>query len=68
MSLVIAAEFLNTAIEHLVDICSDGQYHISAKYAKDTAAAAVLCASLTAALVGFFVFVPKLKAMLELIR
>jgi diacylglycerol kinase len=64
MSFVIAAEFLNTSIEHLVDISTNGQYHLSAKYAKDTAAAAVLFASATAALVGVVVFGPKLLALL----
>jgi diacylglycerol kinase len=64
MSFVIAAEFLNTAIEHMVDISTDGQYHLSAKYAKDTAAAAVLFAAATAALVGLVVFGPKLFDLL----
>ena len=64
MAFVIAAEFLNTAIEHLVDITTNGQYHLSAKYAKDTAAAAVLFASGTAVLVGLVVFGPKLVALL----
>jgi undecaprenol kinase len=63
MALVIAAEFLNTAIEHLVDITTNGQYHLSAKYAKDTAAAAVLFAAGTAVLVGLVTFGPKLLAM-----
>ena len=64
MSFVIAAEFLNTSIEHLVDISTNGQYHLSAKYAKDTAAAAVLFASGTAALVGLVIFGPRLLAIL----
>ena len=64
MAFVIAAEFMNTSIEHLVDITTNGQYHLSAKYAKDTAAAAVLFASATAALVGLVVFGPKLLPFL----
>ncbi len=64
MAFVISTEFLNTAIEHLVDISTDGQYHLSAKYAKDTAAAAVLLASVTAATVGLIVLGPRLFATL----
>jgi len=65
MGLVLVAEFLNTALEHLVNISAAGEYHRSARYAKDTAAAAVLLASLTAAGVGLLVFVPRLLALLH---
>ncbi|MGH9550485.1 MAG: diacylglycerol kinase family protein, partial [Terriglobales bacterium] len=34
MGLVMTAEFLNTALEHLVDLSTRGQYHRSARYAK----------------------------------
>ncbi len=63
MALVIAAEFLNTALEHLVDISADGQYHEAARAAKDTAAAAVLAVSFAAVVVGCMVFLPKLHAL-----
>jgi diacylglycerol kinase len=64
--LVLVAEFLNTSLEHLVDLSSEGKYYKSARYAKDTAAAAVLCASVVAAVVGGLVFVPRLEAILKL--
>lgn len=64
--LVLVAEFMNTALEHLVDLSSEGQYYQSARYAKDTAAAAVLCASLAAATVGCLVFLPHIKTCLKL--
>lgn len=64
MSIVVSAEFVNTSLEHLVDISSNNQYHESARYAKDTAAAAVLIASVAAAAIGMIVFVPKLLALL----
>lgn len=64
MGLVITAEFMNTALEHLVDISTDGRYHQSARYAKDTAATAVLCAAITAMVVGAVVFGPRLYALL----
>jgi diacylglycerol kinase (ATP) len=63
IGIVLTAEFLNTALEHLVNLAADGQYHESARYAKDTAAAAVLCASVMASVVGFVVFVPRLLAL-----
>jgi len=60
IGLVLAVEFLNTSIEHLVDLASARSYHVSAKAAKDTAAAAVLMASLCALFIGVIVLGPKL--------
>jgi undecaprenol kinase len=60
IGMVLTAEFLNTAVEHLVNLSADGKYHELARSAKDTAAAAVLFASATAAIVGLLVFVPRL--------
>ena len=65
MGLVISTEFMNTAIEHLVDISAEGQYKYAARCAKDTAASAVLTASFVAIIVGLLVFVPKI---IELIK
>ncbi|MBZ0185793.1 MAG: diacylglycerol kinase family protein [Candidatus Obscuribacterales bacterium] len=64
MGLVISLEYINTALEHLVDISADGQYRYAARCAKDTAAAAVLVASLTALATGSVVFVPRLIQLL----
>lgn len=55
--LVITAELLNTAIEAVVDLCSP-EFNPLAKTAKDTAAAAVLAMSITAAVVGAIIFLP----------
>lgn len=63
IGLVIATELINTAIEHLVDIQANYQYHLSARYAKDTAAAAVMPSAFTAAVVGVVVFGPKFFAI-----
>lgn len=63
MGLVISTEFINTAIEHLVDISAEGQYKYAARCAKDTAASAVLTASFAAIAVGLIVFLPKLMAL-----
>ena len=55
--LVIAAELFNTALEEVVDICSP-EFSPLAKTAKDTAAAAVLVISITAAIIGTIIFLP----------
>lgn len=59
MMVVWMAEFLNTALEALVDIASP-DFHPLAKVAKDIAAAAVLVGALGAALVGFLILGPPL--------
>jgi diacylglycerol kinase len=66
IGLVLTTEFLNTALEHWVDVAARGEWHESAKYAKDTAAAAVLCASTVAVVVGSVVFVPRLLRVFHL--
>lgn len=55
--LVLTFELTNTAIEEIVDSFTD-QVHPAAKKAKDVAAAAVLMASATAAIIGLIIFVP----------
>ncbi|MEG2315433.1 MAG: diacylglycerol kinase [Clostridia bacterium] len=62
--VVLMAELINTAIETVVDIICP-ELDPRAKLAKDTAAGAVLVASISAAIIGAMIFIPKL---LELIR
>jgi diacylglycerol kinase (ATP) len=59
VALVWVAEFVNTAVETLVDLLSP-ELHPLAKIAKDIAAASVLIAALAAVVVGLFVLGPKL--------
>ena len=59
ISLVWAAEGLNTALERLTDLVSPG-FHPLAGKAKDLAAGAVLLASTGAFLVGLFIFLSHL--------
>lgn len=59
IGLVWLAEFLNTALEAVVDLASPGQ-HPLARVGKDVGAAAVLIAALTAALIGLLVLGPPL--------
>ncbi|MCS6868053.1 MAG: diacylglycerol kinase [Thermus sp.] len=65
IALVLSLELLNTALEALTDLASP-VYHPLAKRAKDTAAAAVLLASLLALLVGLYLFLPPLLGRLGL--
>lgn len=55
IGLVWTAEALNTAIEFTVDLASPEHHDLAGK-AKDVAAAAVLLASVTAAIIGVIVF------------
>ena len=57
------AEFMNTALEALVDLASP-EYHPLAKVAKDVAAAAVLVGAAGAVLVGLLIFGPPLWALI----
>ncbi|MFB9992467.1 diacylglycerol kinase [Deinococcus oregonensis] len=57
--LVLSLELMNTALEAVVDLASP-ELHPLAKIAKDAAAAAVLVASIAAALVGVVVLGPAL--------
>jgi diacylglycerol kinase len=61
IALVWIAEFLNTALEAIVDLASP-EYHPLAKVGKDVGAAAVLIAALAAALIGVLIFAPALLA------
>lgn len=61
--LVMALELVNTAIEATVDLVTEERKPL-AKVAKDTAAGAVLIASIMAAIAGLVIFVPKGLAFL----
>lgn len=59
IAMVFAAEFMNTAIEAVVDLASP-ESHPLAKIAKDVGAAAVLVAALAAILIGLLILGPPL--------
>ncbi len=59
IALVWTAEFINTALEAVVDLASP-QKHPLAKVGKDVGAAAVLIAALTAIMVGLLILGPPL--------
>ncbi len=61
ITLVLAAEAFNTAIEFLTDLASP-DYHPLAGKAKDVAAAAVLICAMGASLIGMLILLPYLLA------
>jgi diacylglycerol kinase (ATP) len=61
---VWTAEFINTALEAVVDLASP-QHHPLAKVGKDVGAAAVLIAALTSILIGLLVLGPPLIVKLR---
>lgn len=63
VTMVFTAEFINTAIEAVVDLASP-QKHPLAKVGKDVGAAAVLIAALSAILIGLLIIGPPLWAKL----
>lgn len=58
-AFVISLELVNTAIENTVDLVTM-EKKPKAKIAKDVAAASVLVAAITSAVIGLIIFVPKL--------
>jgi diacylglycerol kinase (ATP) len=63
IAMVFTAEFINTAIEAIVDLASPS-HHPLAKVGKDVGAGAVLVAALAAIIVGFLILGPPLWAKL----
>ena len=57
--LVFFAEFINTTIENIVDLCTE-EYNEKAKIAKDIAAGAVLIVSILSVIIGVLIFLPKI--------
>lgn len=64
ITIVLALEALNTALEYLTDLVSP-EYHPLAGKAKDAAAAAVLLAAMGAVAVGAVVFGPRVWGVLS---
>lgn len=59
---VLITEMMNTAIEEMTNLITK-EHHREAMIAKDIAAAAVLLSAIFAAIVGFIIFTPYLKAL-----
>lgn len=68
IGLVLSAELINTAVEHLADRVTKKRDPLIAR-AKDTAAGGVLIAAVAAAAVGVIVLVvPAVKRVIELVQ
>ncbi len=66
ISFVWTAEFVNTALEAVVDLASP-RHHPLAKVGKDVGAAAVLIAALTSIMIGLLILGPPLWGKLLLL-
>lgn len=64
IAMVWTAEFINTALEAVVDLAAHQEHHELARVGKDVGAAAVLIAALGALLIGLLVLGPPLWARL----
>ncbi len=65
IAMVFTAEFINTAIEAVVDLASP-THHPLAKVGKDVGAAAVLVAAMAAVLIGLLILGPPLLEKLKI--
>jgi len=63
MMLVLVAELINTSIETLTDLASEGKYHVLAKKTKDISAGAVMLMALNSVFVGYLLLYPKFKTI-----
>jgi len=60
IAMVWIAEFLNTALEAVVDLASNHQQHELARVGKDVGAAAVLIAAVLSMIIGLLILGPPL--------
>ncbi len=65
IGIVLIAEGLNSAVEHLCDIVSPGEDQ-RIKNIKDILAAAVLISAIMAAIIGLMIFLPHILALILL--
>jgi diacylglycerol kinase len=67
IALVLTLEALNTAIEATVDLVTS-DFHPLAKIAKDLAAGAVWLMALASVVIGMIIFLPRLLALVPVVR
>jgi len=65
IALVWIAEFLNTALEAVVDLATNHQQHELARVGKDVGAAAVLIAAFSSIIIGLLVLGPPLWSIIK---
>ncbi len=64
IGLVFICEMVNTAVERVVNLCTQ-QYHPLAAMAKNVAAGSVLIAAIVAILIGGIIFSPYILQLLK---
>lgn len=64
IAIVMSLEMMNTAIERLCDIIQP-EIHPKIKVIKDVSAGAVLAAAFGSAMIGLFIFIPKIIFLLK---
>jgi diacylglycerol kinase len=67
IAMVWTAEFINTALEAVVDLASHQEHHELARVGKDVGAAAVLIAATSSILIGLLVMGPLLWQKIALL-
>jgi diacylglycerol kinase (ATP) len=65
IAMVWIAEFLNTALEAVVDLASNHQQHDLARVGKDVGAAAVLIAAISSVIIGLLILGPPLWSVIK---
>jgi diacylglycerol kinase len=65
IAMVWIAEFVNTALEAVVDLASNHQQHELARLGKDVGAAAVLIAAISSVIIGLLILGPPLWAEIK---
>ena len=65
IAMVWIAEFLNTALEAVVDLATNHQHHELAKVGKDVGAAAVLIAAASSVVIGLLILGPPLYNLIK---
>lgn len=65
IAMVWIAEFLNTALEAVVDLATNHEHHDLARVGKDVGAAAVLIAAAASVLIGLLILGPPLWAAMK---
>jgi len=67
IAMVWTAEFINTALEAVVDLASHQQHSPLAKVGKDVGAAAVLIAAMSSVVIGLLILGPPLWQRIQML-
>ncbi|MBK16740.1 MAG: diacylglycerol kinase [Prochlorococcus sp. SP3034] len=62
---VLVLEILNTSLESLVDLIVENKFSKLAEISKDCSAAAVLLAAINSIFVACYIFIPKIKLLIQ---